>query len=192
MSENKSNKLVSVSYQLYDVSNGQKVLVEMTEEAKPATLEDFERQVVDLAVGDTFNFELTPEQAFGPRNNNLVKSVDKHIFEIDGKFDSKHVYPDAILILQNEAGDHFNGRVVEVGPDTVTIDLNHPLAGCTLNFVGQVLANREATKEEMAQLAKAMSGDGCGGHCDNCGGGCGGHGEEGCGGGCGEGCGHCH
>ncbi len=200
MSENKSNKLVSVSYQLYDVSNGQKVLVEMTEEAKPATfisgmgfmLEDFERQVVDLAVGDSFNFELTPEQAFGPRNNDLVKSVDKHIFEIDGKFDSKHVYPDAILMLQNEAGDHFNGRVVEVGPDTVTIDLNHPLAGCTLNFVGQVLANREATKEEMAQLAKAMSGEGCGGHCDNCSGGCGGHGEEGCGGGCGEGCGHCH
>lgn len=44
----------------------------MTEEAKPATfisgmgfmLEDFERQVVDLAVGDSFNFELTPEQAF--------------------------------------------------------------------------------------------------------------------------------
>lgn len=199
MSENKSNKLVSVSYQLYDVSNGQKVLVEMTEEAKPATfisgmgymLEDFERQVVDLAVGDSFNFELTPEQAFGPRNSDLVKSVDKHIFEIDGKFNSKHVYPDAILMLQNEAGDHFNGRVVEVGPDTVTIDLNHPLAGCTLNFVGQVLANREATKEEMAQLVKAMSGEDCSGHCDNCGGGCEGHGEEGCGG-CGEGCGHCH
>ena len=66
----------------------------------------------------------------------------------------------------------------------VKLDLNHPLAGCDLNFQGSVKECREATNEEIAQLINSLSGSGCGG----CGGG-------GCkGGGCkdgscdGEGC----
>ena len=51
--------------------------------------------------------------------------------------------------------------------DKVTVDLNHPYAGLDLNFKGEILENRPATAKEMEQLARMLSGEGCGG----CGGG---------------------
>jgi FKBP-type peptidyl-prolyl cis-trans isomerase SlyD len=82
--------------------------------------------------------------------------------------------------LQNEEGQRFNGRVLEVGEEKVKIDLNHPLAGESLHFKGQVLENRDATEAEVNQLVKHLTG-GCG--CGSCGGDCGSN----CGGNCGEG-----
>ena len=84
--------------------------------------------------------------------------------------------------LMNEAGERFMAHVLEVRDDTVVIDLNHPLAGSDLHFVGQVLESRPATVEEVAQMARILSGEGgcggCGGKegscggCDSQGGGC--------------------
>ena len=116
--------------------------------------------------------------------------LDKQIFSVDGKFDSKNIYPEAIVPLQNEDGNRFLGRVVSIGSDKVRIDLNHPLAGMTLNFKGTIHESRPATNAEIEQMARMLSGEGgCGGHC---GGGCGGHcGDGGCGDGHCDGEGHC-
>jgi len=110
----------------------------------------------------------------------------------------------AIIPLQNEDGNRFNGVVAEVTADKVKVDLNHPLAGRTLNFKGSILEAHEATNEEIQAFVESLQGNGEGcGHCDHEGGcknhegGCKGHGHDGhChnhehkNGGCG--CGHCH
>ena len=49
------------------------------------------------------------------------------------------------------------------------MDMNHPLAGCDLNFVGEITENRPATNDELSEMARMMSGGGCSG---GCGGGC--------------------
>ncbi|MCI5814665.1 MAG: peptidylprolyl isomerase [Prevotella sp.] len=177
-------KYISVAYQLYDVSEDSPELIEKTENGKPfvflsgfgTTLKDFEAAIVDLAVGDNFDFVLTPEQAYGEFVEARVRDLDKEIFTINGKFDDKNIVVGAIIPLQNEDGNRFLGRVLNIGDTTVTVDLNHPLAGMTLNFKGSVLENRPATNAEIEQVAAMLSGEcGCGGGCGDCGGNCGHH-----------------
>lgn len=183
--DNKKNLVISVSYQLYDVTDGQNELLEQTTDDRPFSfisglgiaLDAFEKQIVAHGQGENFDFTLTPAEAYGDYVDERVIDLDKSIFTIDGHFDDKHVYPDAIIPLQNENGQRFNGQVVEVTTDKVKIDLNHPLAGRTLNFRGQVIENREASNDELAAYVQQLQGGcgGCGGGCDDCESGCGHH-----------------
>lgn len=187
--DNKTNKFVAVSYRLYTNDDNGRHLVEETREGKPFTfisgfgiaLDAFEAQLVPLSQGDTFDFILTPEQAYGDYHDDYVLQLEREKFFVDGRFDSEHIYKDAIVPLQNEEGHRFNGRVVEVGPEQVTIDLNHPLAGEQLHFEGKVIECREATRQEIDNLIKHLTG-GCGGNCGGCGGNCGDGSCGGCGG----------
>ena len=194
--ENK-NRFVSISYSLYIDEEGEKRLVEETKSGQPfqfisgfgIALDAFEQQLTPLEVGAEFDFALTKDQAYGDSRDDMRLELEREVFSINGHFDHEHVYQDAIIPLQNEEGNRFYGRVVEVGEDKVKIDLNHPLAGETLYFKGKVLENREATEGEISHLMKHLTG-GCGGHCGDCDSGCG-HDYEGCHeDGCG--CGHCH
>lgn len=197
--ENK-NRFMSISYSLYIDEEGTKRLVEETKDEQPfqfisgfgVALDTFEQQLIPLEAGAKFDFSLTKDEAYGDYRDDLRLDMDREMFCINGHFDHEHVYPDAIIQMQNDEGNRFYGHVVEVGEEKVKIDLNHPLAGETLYFKGEVLENREATEDEVNHLMKHMAG-GCGGHCGDCEGGCGHdhedcdhHHEDGCG------CGHCH
>ena len=191
--ETVENKYITLAYKLYTIENGEK---EFTEEA-PAehpfqfisglglTLESFENQVKDLKKGDKFDFTIKAEEAYGEYDDEHVIDLPKNIFEIEGKFDSERVVEGAVIPLMTSEGQRINGSVVEVKDDVVVMDMNHPLAGCDLNFVGEITENRPATNDEWSEMARMMSGGGCSGGCDcgDCGGGCGDH--E-----CGDGC--CH
>lgn len=182
MESNNKNKFIRVSYALYDVTkgdNGEEMLIERTTDERPfffisgmgVTLPAFEEKVVDLAEGEEFDFELDPEQAYGLHYDERVIDLDKQIFTINGQFDAQHVQVGAVLPLQNEDGNRFLGLVLAISDDKVKIDLNHPLSGKKLNFCGEVLESREATAEEVAHMAKLMSGEaggGCGGNCGDC------------------------
>ncbi len=185
--DKKTNKYIAVSYSLYDVTDGKSDLIEQTQEGRPfdfisglgIALEAFENEVTPLNKGDKFQFDLTPEQAYGEFMDEYVTDVDKKIFEIDGKFDDEHIQVGAIIPLQNAEGDRFNGKVIEIGAESVKIDLNHPLAGKTLRFCGSILESAEASNEQVAAYINEMNSHQCGG---NCGGNCG---EDGCN--CGDG-----
>ena len=197
-----NNRFVSISYSLYIDEDGEKRLVEKTTDDKPfelitgfgIALDSFEQQVTPLEKGAKFDFSLTKDEAYGDYHDELLMELGRDVFSINGHFDHEHVYQDAVIQMQNEEGNRFYGRVVEVGEEKVKIDLNHPLAGEALHFQGEVLENREATEDEINHLMKHLTG-GCGGHCGDCEGGCGHehnheccdhHHEDGCD------CGHCH
>ena len=189
--EQAENKYMTVAYKMYMIEDGEREFGEEATVENPfpfitgmgLTLEAFERQVGALAEGDSFDFTIPCAEAYGEYDEEHVIELPKSIFLVDGKFDDEHIVPDAIVPLMTGDGQRVNGSVVEVKDDVVVMDMNHPLAGCDLQFVGQVVTCRPATKEEMAHVAGAMAGGCCGGGCDGCGGGCGdGHGE--CGGGC--------
>ena len=186
--EEKKNKYVAVAYKLYTTDENGSHLVEETKEGLPFSfisgfgfaLDKFEEIIVQTPQGQEFDFTLSQEEAYGEYHDDYVLDLARDVFSINGKFDHEHIYKDAIVPLQNEEGQRFNGRVLEVGEEKVKIDLNHPLAGESLHFKGQVLENRDATEAEVNQLVKHLTG-GCG--CGSCGGDCGSN----CGGNCGEG-----
>ena len=189
--------MIALNYQLYSVENGERQLQEQTTKEHPfqfisgfgISLDALEHHVLGIEKGQEFELTLEPSQAFGVHDPECVHKLKREIFEIDGKFDSQNIYEGAVITLTDVEGHHFMAQVTKVEDDGVTVDTNHPLAGKTLNFKGQMIENREATEEEIQKLIKMLTGgcQGCGHHGDNCG--------ENCGDGCGKhegGCGHCH
>lgn len=154
-------------------------------------IDAFEQRLTALNPGDDFDFVLKADEAFGERDEELVRALPRKVFEIRGKFIEEEVYPGAEVPLMDNEGNHFMGTIVKVTDTEVTVDLNSPLAGRDLQFTGRLLENREASLQEIEQTAKILSGEcGCGG-CGGCGsdeGGCGGCSNEGGCGGCSGGC----
>lgn len=191
-----NNRYISVQYKLYTVDEKGEHLIEQTTPDRPFVfisgfgfaLDAFENNLKDLESGKTFTFQLTKDEAYGDYEENRVIDLGREIFTVNGKFDDEHIKEGAIVPLQNEEGNHFFGRVMEITEEQVKIDLNHPLAGETLLFSGLVTENREATKEEIQHLINHMNGEGCGCNCEDCEGGCDNNQKHGQG--CG--CGHCH
>lgn len=172
-----ANKLVSVDYELYvDGENGELELVEKTTPERPLTfifgmgmmLPKFETALLGLQTGDKFEFSLNPEDAYGEYIDENVIELERSIFEIDGKFDETRIFVGNIIPMNDSSGTRYQAEVVSISPTHVTVDLNHPLAGDTLHFKGQVGDVREPSSEDLA----AFVGDGCNCGCDSCSDGC--------------------
>lgn len=194
MATETKNKYIALQYKLYTSAEGEAPeLVEETAEGDPfifisalgMTLDAFEAQVAGLEAGASFDFTLTPEEGYGEYDEAGRQAVPRSIFEINGKLDSRFIYEGAVVPLAAENGSRFNGLIVKIDTDSITVDINHPLAGKSLNFVGTVTESREATNDEIKDALNQLTG--CGGGCGGCGGGgceggCGNCGEGGCGG----------
>ena len=195
------NKFMTVVYQLYTVTDGENKLEEQTGTERPfefitgfgVALDALEQQVMKLEKGSTFDFVLQPAEAFGEFDPQGVHKLQRDVFMINGHFDHENIFEGAIITLMDNEDHQFMAKVKKIEEDGVTIDTNHPLAGKTLNFKGEIIENRDATEEEVQHLIKHLTGgcSGCGHHHGEgeCGG-CGGHHEHEHDDGCG--CGHCH
>jgi FKBP-type peptidyl-prolyl cis-trans isomerase SlyD len=107
------------------------------------------------------------------------------VFSIDGKLDSAHSYEGNVVEMMRADGSPILGTVKEVTPLKVVMDFNHPLAGCDLQFIGNVVEARPAKEAELKKFYDSLKAScSCGGGCSGCNGGS-------CGdGGCESGC--CH
>lgn len=95
------------------------------------------------SVGDQFDVELAPGDAYGDRDERLVQEVPRDIFEgVD------EVEVGMQFRAESQAGEQMV-TVTEVEGEEVTVDGNHPLAGETLHFDVEVTGVREATEEEL-------------------------------------------
>ena len=155
--ETVENKYITVAYKLYAIEDGEKDFTEEATAEHPfqfisglgLTLESFEDQVKDLKAGDKFDFTIACADAYGDFDEEHVIDLPKQIFEVDGKFDSERIVAGNVVPLMTSEGQRINGTVQEIKADVVVMDMNHPLAGCDLNFVGEVIESRPATNEEL-------------------------------------------
>lgn len=186
-----NNASVDVEYELFvNGENGELELMERATSEQPLSfiygvgmmLPKFEQHLKDLESGQTFDFEISHDEAYGQYDDEAVIELERAVFEVDGKLDEEMVFEGNVVPLMDSDGNRLQAQVVSVTDTHVTVDLNHPLAGENLHFKGKVLAVREATEEELS----ALFGGGCG--CGSGGCGCDDGDDEGCGSGCG--CGH--
>ena len=145
--------VVSLTYDLFVDKDGTEVLAESATEEQPLTflfgagqmLPKFEENLSTLSTGDTYDFRLAAEDAYGNFDDEAVANLPKEMF-------SGTDIPDigSVLPLQDNNGNRFEGQVVSVTEDSVIVDLNHPMAGQGLHFKGNILNVRPATPEELS------------------------------------------
>ena len=129
----------------------------------------FKSAMLGKEVDDPFDFVITPDQAYGDYDEQGVMTLDKKMFyNGDDEFDSERVYEGAIVPMNTVDGQIINAQVVEITDDKVTIDLNHPLAGETLYFVGKVVDVRDVTPGELKALHQRGHCGRCKGDCNTC------------------------
>ena len=146
-------KVVSLSYTL--IVDGD--VIETVKEEKPMQfiyglgylLPAFEEKLKGKQTGDDFNFTLSAQEGYGEVDPNAVVELSKDLFMINGKIEEGLLVKDKIIPMQDSEGHRMNGVVEEISENTVTMNFNHPLAGCELNFTGKVVEIREATEKAL-------------------------------------------
>ena len=135
-------------------------------------IEAFTSHIGALSMGDSFDFTLEAEEAFGERIPDMVMAIPRSTFMVDGEFDNERVFVGSVVPMQTSEGYRVDGLVKAIDEENVTLDFNHQLAGERVRYVGVVQLVRDATPEELNPH------HGCGGcdcghdhggcNCDDC------------------------
>jgi FKBP-type peptidyl-prolyl cis-trans isomerase 2 len=87
--------------------------------------------VVGLEKGEKKKLKIPPEKAYGKREESLVGKMPREKF---GTIPPEEVREGTIVQLKTQKGETLSATIVQVEKDNVTVDLNHPLAGQTIEF----------------------------------------------------------
>ncbi len=107
-------------------------------------VEGLERALDGQAPGAQLSVTLMPAEAYGLRNEALVREVGRSAFPVPD------LAPGMRFQTPGDDGPQIV-TVLEVRDDSVLIDTNHPLAGRTLRYRLEVLEVRDATRAELAK-----------------------------------------
>lgn len=172
----KFGKYVELAYEVFIVEGEREAQVYKFDKKHPdhfvfgleqGMLEGFTQAISGLEAGDKFELTLTPDQAFGERDPQMIHEVDRSVFVVDGEFDEERVFVGAMIPMMTADGFRIDGLVEKVTDEKVTLDFNHQLAGETVGYRGEVLTVRDATPEEL-EPPKHHCGCGCDhDHCDH-------------------------
>ena len=156
-----TNKVVSVSYRLTDkkADETQEKQIEVTKDGDPfvflfgvgGLIEGFENNLRGKNIGDKFDFHIPPHEGYGEIQLDNIVAIPIHAFHDDkGKVNYDVIQVGKVLPMTDSEGNHMQGTVQEITGEHIRMDFNHPLAGQELHFVGEVLAIRDASAEELA------------------------------------------
>lgn len=88
----------------------------------------FEAQLMGMAIGESKEFTLAPDDAFGEVNPDNIYHLER------SRFDAETLEIGAIIMFEQQNGAEMPGVIREIVGESVTIDFNHPLAGQVITF----------------------------------------------------------
>lgn len=100
-----------------------------------APLEDI---LIGLKSGDHSVFQLTPDEAFGQRNPELLQRVSMATLRANSMV-GEDFTPGDLIEFNAPGGGRYAGVLKEVDETSALFDFNHPLAGQALTFEVQVI-----------------------------------------------------
>lgn len=164
-------KFVEYSYKLYNNADGS-LLFETPKDAPdemvfgvtPGIVPGLMAAIEGLAKGDKFEMTLPPVAAFGDPDPEYVMTLDKDIFMRDGKL-AEEVKVGAVLPMMTAENLRVQGKVLEIEENKIKMDFNHPFAGLTVTYKGEIDEVRDATPEDLPQ--GGCCGGGCSGGCSS-------------------------
>lgn len=107
-----------------------------------AIIPGLEEALMGKQAGDTVQATIAPEQAYGERRDGLTQRIPKKLFK------NAKLAPGMQVVLPTEMGPRAM-TILKVGMSVVDVDLNHPMAGKSLDFDVEILEVREASAEEI-------------------------------------------
>lgn len=106
-----------------------------------------EKALEGKQLADSIHLQLSPEDAFGEYNHDLVLVEDRRMFEDDLALDQQI----EMVFGEDDEEIVLSYTVREIKDDKVVLDANHPLAGVSIIFDATVIGVREATHDEIEQ-----------------------------------------
>jgi FKBP-type peptidyl-prolyl cis-trans isomerase SlyD len=134
----KNGSVVSFEYTIFD-ENGK--VIDSSRGKEPVTYTHGQQQIIPglekklsgMEINEEKNVRLPPEEAFGPVDPNGFQEVPKD------NIPAEDLKVGTTVLVRGRQGEDLDLRVHEIRKETVVLDLNHPLAGKTLNFGVKVL-----------------------------------------------------
>ncbi len=134
----KDGSMVSLEYTL---SDDQGKVIESNKGKNPLIYKQGQHQIIPglekslagMKVNEQKKIRVKPEEAYGPVDPTRVQEVPKE------KLPPEALKVGAMLVARGPQGQEIPVKVREIKDKTVIVDLNHPLAGKTLNFDVKVL-----------------------------------------------------
>jgi peptidylprolyl isomerase len=92
-------------------------------------IKGFDEGVTGMSVGEKKTINIPVEEAYGPKNPEMVITMPKDRFPEDMELEEGMP-----LMMSDGSGQNFQVVVTEIKEESVMLDANHPLAGQDLVF----------------------------------------------------------
>lgn len=153
------NTMVTLDYTVFDTENnlldsGATPLVYL--HGYSDIFEKLEKALEGKQIGESVHIQLSPKEAFGEYQSDLVLVEERSQFEDDLEVGQQI----EMVFSENEDEEILMVYTVsDIQKDKVILDANHPLSGLTIIFDGTVIGLREATHEEIETKLMASQED---------------------------------
>lgn len=120
-------------------------------------IEGFESAVIGMNIGDKKTIVIAPAQGYGDYSEERVITTKRTNFG-----DEFEPVVDQQIALQMENGERVIATIVKFDPESVTLDMNHPLAGKTLHFDLELMDIKDASAVPSCGAGGCAGCSGCG------------------------------
>ena len=138
--------------EVFDSSKGREPLTYLVGHGQ--MIPGFEQEMLGADVGEKRDFTLTPDRAYGERDEGAVQQIPRDQFP-----EEMEIEEGMILGAQSHQGP-IQFTIVSIEGGSITVDFNHQMAGKTLKFSVEVVSVRKASREELADgMIRALDGE---------------------------------